>query len=243
MSNITGDVIDVLVRLGLLKSGSGGGVEAAAVGGLTETSPGSGIYDANIIHRTGTIAALLALDGGNGEIGVATDMQALVRFNGAIGGARAFYRSGLMAGIYVNRDNLAGYIANNTDVPLTYVMANRVDTLGVVQTDGSFIFSGFAPHEVVGVSYSIDQSFGSSAVGSVREITLQLEFSPGVWIDLVNQRNSVAVIANAVMRTSRISSSAANASGVLKLRLAIKQDSGAAMSIGDGRYQVSLFRA
>lgn len=46
---------------------------------------------ANVNHRTGAIADLLTLSGGDGEIGVATDVAALVRFNGVAGQAVAFY--------------------------------------------------------------------------------------------------------------------------------------------------------
>jgi hypothetical protein len=47
---------------------------------------------ANVSHRTGLLASLLTLAGGVGEVGVATDKQALVVYNGVPGGAIAHYR-------------------------------------------------------------------------------------------------------------------------------------------------------
>lgn len=46
---------------------------------------------ANVNHRTGNLASLLQLDGGDGEISVATDVEAFVKHTGVAGGARAHY--------------------------------------------------------------------------------------------------------------------------------------------------------
>jgi hypothetical protein len=46
-----------------------------------------GNIDANVNLRSGTLASLLPLAGGTSEIGYATDANALVKFNGAVGGA------------------------------------------------------------------------------------------------------------------------------------------------------------
>jgi len=47
----------------------------------------TGNIDANVNLRSGTLASLLPLAGGTSEIGYATDANALVKFNGAVGGA------------------------------------------------------------------------------------------------------------------------------------------------------------
>ena len=60
---------------------------------------GSGNIVANVIPRTGTLASLLALAGGNGEISSATDSAAIVKHNGQAGQAVAFYSGGGVNGI------------------------------------------------------------------------------------------------------------------------------------------------
>jgi hypothetical protein len=48
---------------------------------------------ANVTMRTGTYANLIGLSGSLGELGVCTDINAIIKFNGVAGQAKAFYRS------------------------------------------------------------------------------------------------------------------------------------------------------
>lgn len=52
----------------------------------------NGDVEANIAHRTGNLSDLLLVDGGDGEIGVAVDVEALVLYNGVSGQARVIRR-------------------------------------------------------------------------------------------------------------------------------------------------------
>lgn len=68
-------------------SSSAAAAVAAALGGVID--PGSGEIKLNIIPRTGTLAALMTLSGGAGEVAAATDAPAIVKFTGSVGGAKA----------------------------------------------------------------------------------------------------------------------------------------------------------
>lgn len=57
---------------------------------------------ANVNHRTGTLAALLALAGGDGEISKATDIDAIVVHNGVALEAKAYHRSSKIAELHVH---------------------------------------------------------------------------------------------------------------------------------------------
>lgn len=62
----------------------------------------SGNIIANVNHRTGHLADLLTLAGGDGEISVADDADAFVAHTGTALEARAFYRSSKIAELHVH---------------------------------------------------------------------------------------------------------------------------------------------
>jgi len=53
----------------------------------------------NVVPRTDTLANLLAIAGNVGEIASATDSNAIVKFNGVVGGAKAIYPNSATSGV------------------------------------------------------------------------------------------------------------------------------------------------
>jgi hypothetical protein len=114
---------------------------AGAVGELPTTGTGSvvlsnsptltGNVSANVNLRSDTLANLLPLAGGSSEVGYATDVNALVRFNGAAGQAQVLgaYGNGGTLNFTLNASNIADLTNPTSGV---YIDCNNVSYLYVL---------------------------------------------------------------------------------------------------------------
>lgn len=139
---------------------------------------------ANVNLRTGALDTLLTLAGGAGEVGVATDVDALVRYTGVQGEAKAFYQNKLTA--------RAGLGVTSTDTDATSTVFTPLalnDDDGKMQMFGApVIWTAGAPTEIVlpvitgayGISVSGLFVFGANATGTVRRVRLEV-FNGSVW--------------------------------------------------------------
>lgn len=144
---------------------------------------------ATIVPRTGTLASLLTLAGNNGEIGVATDVDAFVKFNGTAGQAKAYYRSRLAGKttITAGAANPAGAASTWTTVDFTAGVVIE-DDLGAANLAGSSIVvpASVTYYEVI---FYLPFSGVSGASGSARRARV-LGGSAG--LNLVSQTPNLA---------------------------------------------------
>lgn len=99
----------------------------------------SGNVNAKVNHRTGTLASLKTLVGGNGEVAVATDRDALVVYDGSVIGGRTYFAghaAAAMMGVALVNDTAA---AGGVRVPF-------LDNLSVAATYGDI---SLAPNGVI----------------------------------------------------------------------------------------------
>jgi hypothetical protein len=189
---------------------------------------------ANIIPRTGTLASLLALDGGNGEISVATDVQALVRHNGTPGGAVAHYRAGVTDAVYFDSFSYLGVPSGATGaVPAT---APIKDTSGLA--DGAQGGSFSLPDGAVG-SLFIEAQWGPSAAGTYRKIAVEV-WAGGAWVEYKVFSIPAAADANQVVVMPYCPNNGEG--GVTPYRFKAYQDSGAALDLVSGTFSVLVSR-
>lgn len=149
-------------------------------GGIHFDSSGNVI--ANVNHRTGTLAALLSLDGGDGEISVATDALALVRHNGVSGGAKAFY-----AGRRMEMMGLAAAVATvntgaTTWTPYTTLYSIQSAPSWWDETTAVFNIPSWA------VFFTLDwgMSWGVDASGTLRRMRLESSIDGGTtWYQVL----------------------------------------------------------
>ena len=143
-----------------------------AAGFSTIPVDASGNILANVLHRTGTLASLLTLAGGNGEIGVATDVNALVKYNGVAGQAVAFYRN--------RYSHIAAGTANGgTPVvsTLTQCGINPInDVSGLIDNANGWILSP-TPGVTVGVEVMFSMGCDVDTTGTYREVYVQYDSS------------------------------------------------------------------
>ena len=190
MSNITGDVIDVLVKLGLVESNGGGGVtpglrkitdasgNTVLVGpdglpldlgvGLTETSPGSGIYLAEVANKVDTAANLRLYAGADGQFSAASDVDAVFRHTGVAGEAIGDYRNGHVGRAAVQLVSQARANGSALDFAGGNVV---VDTLGVISiaSDNITIPAGIDYYDV---NFYLPLSENSGATNTQRKISM-----------------------------------------------------------------------
>ena len=177
MASITNDVIDVLVKLGLIQSNGGGGVapslrkatdannNTVLVGAdgdplLTVEQPSKNII-ANIIPRTGDLVTeLLPLAGGAGEISSDPTNGALVLHSGVGGGAKAFYPDSPYRTIYCTMSKLVP-----TATETTMVFGSKSgDVDGIIDlATGAITISGYRAYEI-----SVRITYPANTTGTYR---------------------------------------------------------------------------
>jgi hypothetical protein len=80
---------------------------------------------ANVTMRTGTYASLITLAGSLGEIGICTDVQAFIAFNGTAGQAKAYFRNRMVSLSQLTMTTTT--VANGaTNVRLPFNTTNRL---------------------------------------------------------------------------------------------------------------------
>lgn len=215
-----------------------------SIGPVLETDANGNVI-ANIVPRTGLLSDLLALDGGNGEISVATDKRALVQHNGVVGGALPFYPSqrwfeiSTMFGSVSIPSGTAG-----APVPLMRLIAesNDLDPFGVISVNGIEVS---LPVDSVSASATISinatLTFGPSAAGTFRKLAVEL-YDGTAWSELDSIQ--VPAAANAVINFNRqcIGGGIGWGADGMKLRFVASQDSGAADTSVGGQIHMTIFR-
>ena len=136
MASITNDVIDVLVKLGMLQANGSGGV----VPGLRKITDASGntvlvmdgveyaalpvvapdLVAANVNLRTDTRANLMALAGGTSEIGYDPATKSLVMFNGVLGEAQVSGREAIVARLIAPISSTTANADNTTPTAVAF---------------------------------------------------------------------------------------------------------------------------
>lgn len=196
---------------------------------------------ANVNHRTGTLASLLALNGGNGEISVATDAKALVRHNGVVGGAVPFYLSGVYAAVVI--DTAAAGLTPTGAAGAPLGLLNPVmDEAGLFSPTAINIpdeLKGTDPNFGPAIAVNAHFVFGASAVGTVRRIALEYMDSATPWTEVVTK--STPVVANAELQWQFSGFGGVLGSTGRKFRFVAYQDSGADMSVGMPAYSYLHF--
>ena len=224
------------------------GFSAPALAGLILDSNGNLI--AHVNHRTGTLAALLQLAGGDGEIGVATDVDAFVRFNGVVGQAKAFFANEIESYEYVDSQTAGATTLSTssttwTGLLLDNVVSGRLSNPGIYSgTPGIFTLPPQLPI-TGGVIYRIEVSgrfqFSANATGTTRKLRIETLQGAGAWgiASVFQSANSFVNLANGEVITTGVVEGHCTLDGIfdpsiyptsLQFRIAAAQDSGAAIT-------------
>lgn len=177
---------------------------------------------ANVNHRTGTLAALLALDGGVGEISVATDTKALVLHNGVAGGAVAFYRGGPSDSVFF----IATASTLGAGVGVQGQLTSEKDINDLLNETSDYLN---VPADAV-CSLGLTATFGPEATGTYRRVVAELNIVGSTWVPV--KTAEVAAAADAVVEMVIPSIGNRDASYVAsKIRFKFYQDSGSAQDV------------
>lgn len=214
-----------------------GSVSLVGPGGdplLTVEEPSKNII-ANVNHRTGTLSSLLTLDGGVGEISVATDYNAIVRHNGVSGQAIAFFNP--FVEIYQN----PGLTTSATAGVLTGLNCKDLESVNGTGTttdpSGNIIKPSWANFITVTGQFG----FAGNATGTFRRCQLQISVNNGTsWGNKgqigLNPNGSSATFNVPVAFQAELSSS------VTHVRLAATSDAGVGLSVTTGLLAVKFER-
>ena len=182
----------------------------------------AGNVTAQVNHRTGVLETLKTLAGGNGEISVATDKEAILIHNGVANGAKVFYRQGAEA-----------YKVQYT-VPTATTLSATSTIFTPLAIDGSYdpypLWVAGSPTEIANPLYGIADCeislagifvFGASATGVSRKIRIE-GYNAG-WFSLGSAYNiSPGSTALSVLGYADVSSTATSV--YTKFRLAAATD-------------------
>jgi hypothetical protein len=112
--------------------GPGGKVISTGTGDvvLNNNPVFNGNISANVNLRSGTLSTLLPLAGGTSEIGYATDVNALVRFNGTAGDAEVYgsYTNGYTKTFTITNANKANYTIGSLFIDCNHVSYLIIET-------------------------------------------------------------------------------------------------------------------
>lgn len=186
---------------------------------------------ANVNHRTGLLASLLGLGGGAGEIAVATDFDALVRYTGVVGEAKAFYRQTLLSDAGNPAVSGATTPGGNLNAVVIYPVFDvdaYDDPYGVFTSTGQILIpAGVTRYEIQGTFV-----FAASTSGVSRRVTLQVETSvgSGSWGALSNitekNRNTTYTVPVSFRFVSKV-----YGGGQTSLRLVVSDDSASGLVV------------
>lgn len=190
---------------------------------LTVEEPSKNII-ANVNHRTGTLSSLLTLDGGVGEISVATDYDAIVRHNGVSGQAIAFFNP------FVEIYQSPSLTTSATAGALTGLNCKDLESVNGIGTttdpSGNIIKPSWANFITVTGQFA----FAGNATGTVRRCQLQVSVNNGAnWGNKgqisLNPNGSSATFNVPVAFQSDLNSS------ITHVRLAATSDAGVGLSV------------
>ena len=140
--------------------------------GLTETSPGSGIYLAEVANKVDTAANLRLYAGADGQISAASDVDAIFRHTGSAG-AKGYYRSKFVGRTKIEAFNgVAAGGAADTWTTLDFngglVVVDDLTGTGVLASDAIIVPAGVDYYDVsIHVPWS-----ENAASGTTRKVRL-----------------------------------------------------------------------
>lgn len=154
---------------------------------------------ANVSMRSGTYASLIDLAGIVGEIGVCTDRNALVVFNGVAGQAQPFYRSREIGRMVIGSS--VATIANNTAtvVNISTTVLNDFASDQIDLTNNTFTAPSYAAYVSISISISWGDA-GAAVSGSMRRVSIEFEASPGSGFWFESYAMAVPAFANATFQ-------------------------------------------
>ena len=210
----------------------------------------NGNATANINHRTGLLDSLLGLPGGAGEIGVATDIDALVVYSGVTGEAVPFYRNGHIGTFAPAGNTTVSAVASGATGKVVTFSGAYMDAPGFLAAGGdnvTFVVpASSAKRCAVEVACGFYYGFTDSGTGTVRKLILQYDTSgSGAWADLaeVAAIPGAGLSANANSRMVGTVHQVFPTADTAKFRLIAKQDSGGALDLTIINLMIRMHRA
>ena len=187
----------------------------------------SGNIIAIVANQTGTLANLLTLAGSNGQIAVATDVNALVKFNGVAGQAVAYYRNRMSSLFAVKQNSIVLPTATDTTELINGSSATQIfynDNSIFDPTTGYFT----APLNAVGLRFCINVQWSDSSVATSYTQSVKVQFyTAGFWFDylVLNLTKSIPSTANITNISTPIYGSTTS-----QMRVLFNQNSGVSLT-------------
>ena len=209
-----------------------------------------GNISANVNHRTGLLDSLLGLPGGAGEIGVATDLDALVVYTGVIGEAVPFYRNGHIGTFASIGSTVVSAVPSGPTGKVVTLAGADMDTPGFLAAGGdnvTFIVPATSAKRCfVEVACLFYFGLTDSGTGTVRKLILQYDTSgAGAWTDLAEiiATPTATASSNANGRMVGTVHQVFPTADTAKFRLIAKQDSGGALDLTIMNLMIKMHRA
>lgn len=232
----TGEAAKVYVTTDTGRLYRWGGSAYVNIGGLTFDANGN--VDANVNLRTGTLANLLLLEGGVSEVGRASDVEALVLFNGVADGAVPFFRNRVVAsaisGITATAANVSSTVWTPVPFNLTGQHLANENIINPANPTELFFPSGANAVRIHG-----HIQFSESAAGESRKLRVEY-WNGSVWYGTATP---IVNFGNASALPSALSGTGAqpqyavldvvfkNTTNATKMRLAYASDDGAGVTV------------
>lgn len=138
-----------------------------------------GALEATVAHRTDTLAALLSItDAPEGEIAVATDRAALVRYSGTPSVGTVFMASTLRREMIFSGGGVSVPASTDTVIPLDTVLYNNGFT---IDTSADTI-TGLSGVQTINLDAYLVFIDGNDITAAT--LTIQFEPAPDVWVPL-----------------------------------------------------------
>lgn len=141
--------------------------------------------EATVVHRTDTLAALLSVtDAPEGEIAVATDRAALVRYSGAPSVGTVFMASTLRREMVFSGGGVSVPASTDTVIPLDTVRYNN----GFTVDAAADAITGLAFVQTINLDAYLIFTGGTDITAA--SLTLQWEPTPGMWMPLFEMQSA-----------------------------------------------------
>lgn len=227
----TGEALKIYIALDTGRFYRWTGAVYVGLGGLVFDIGGNII--ANIIPRHDTLANLLITQGGQYEIGVATDQNALVRFSGAAGGVGniVFRRESYLGSAMMTATANQAVATTATALDLT---ASVTDDLGAADLTNNWILIPAAAKQIQIFAYG-QFAVGAGALRDLRCFIGTYQFS-----DSCPAHPTVLTKANITTGRLRLADMGITP-GVDAITLQAFQDSGAPLNISQVRLSVDFY--
>lgn len=181
---------------------------------------------AQVNHRTGLLADLLTLDGGNGELSVPTDAVGVVRHTGVVGQAKLIggmpligWCEALVAGSVTT--GAGGVLTTITTATLQGAMTHSAGILSVPIPTGKRCL-----WEII-----LQSEYAANASGTHRTIKPEPEFSSGLFLNAFAQGVLPPAATGPTKFVQPMITGGNNVSGFSRLRFNASQDSGSTLAL------------